>query len=349
MEHPTQTKFAGQPPVVVLTRRDIAGLMTPADYRHAVARAFVAAAEGRATCPAPMHITASGGGFHVKGAGFAAGELTPQGRAYAAFKVNGNFPGNPARGLPTIQGALVLCDGESGSILALMDSLEITLNRTAAATAVAAQHLARRDSEVITVCGCGDQAPAQLRALCDVLPLRRGFAWDRDRRRAERFARVAAGLGVDIAVADELSAATRGSDVIVTCTTAAEPFLRRADVREGAFVAAVGADWPTKSEIAPDLMAAAAVYVDDLDQCLAMGDLRHAVAAGLMAASDVRGDLAGLAAGKAVRSHAAEITLFDSTGVAIQDVASAALLFEKAAGADIGRLVPLGLPAEASS
>src|SRR4051812_34729954 len=138
--------------LIVLSRRDLAALMPFAEYVEAVAAAFGLHAQGRALAPAPMHIPAEGGGFHVK-----AGSL-PLGAGYAAFKINANFPDNRRRhGLPTIQGAIVLFDAARGTPLALLDAIEITIKRTGAATAVAARYLARPDSRVATICGCGEQ------------------------------------------------------------------------------------------------------------------------------------------------------------------------------------------------
>jgi alanine dehydrogenase len=305
------------PETLILTRRDIAGLMGPDDWLIAVETGFRAAAEGRAHAPPPMHLESQGGAFHAKGANL---EL---GRSYVALKLNGNFPGNPeARGLPTIQGAMLLCDGETGSLLAVMDSIEVTLRRTAAATALAARFLARPDSATILICGCGEQGAAQLAALQAVLPLRRCLAWDRDPARMRAFA--------GEAVAD-LAAAAAASDVIVACTTAREPYLEPAFVRPGTFVAAVGADSPEKSEVQPELMAEALVVADILDQCAAMGDLRHALRAGALRREDVHAELSELVTGaKPGRSDDAQITLFDSTGTALQDVAAAALIYERA-------------------
>jgi alanine dehydrogenase len=330
---------------LILTRRDIAALMTPADYRAAVEAGFRAAAEGLGSAPAPMHLAApDGGGFHVKAAGFPAGALGANGRAYVAIKINGNFPHNRARlGLPTIQGALMLCDGEDGRVLALMDSIEITLQRTAAASAVAAARLARPDASRITVCGCGDQALPQLRALADVLPLSDGFAWDQDLARARDLAAAAQGLGLRMTAVRDLEAATLRSDVIVTCTTARVPFLGPEHVRAGTFIAAVGADSPDKSELRPELFRGATVVVDVLSQALTMGDLRHAVAAGAIGAAEVHGELGEVVAGrKAGRTGDEEIAIFDSTGVGIQDVASAARVYELALARGAGQGCDLG-------
>ncbi len=321
------------PRSLILTRTDIAALMRPADWLAAAETAFRAAGGlvdgGRAEAPPPLAVHGVEGVFHAKAAGLR-GE-----RPYVALKLNANFPGNPERlGLPTVQGAILLCDGASGAVLAIMDSIEVTLRRTAAATALAAQYLARPDAASILVCGCGAQGAAQLEALRRVLPLAHCLAWDRDPARASAFAVAARAGGLDAQVSSDLAEAAPASDVIVTCTTSRQPFLDRLMVRPGTFVAAVGADSPEKSEIAPALMADATVVADVLDQCVAMGDLRHAIAAGAMTRQAVHAELAALVGGaRPGRTSADEITLFDSTGTGLQDVAAAAMIYERAAGA----------------
>lgn len=321
---------------LILARREISSLMSPADWLAAVETGFRAAAGGKAASPPPMHVEGEGGGFHAKGASMRLDRL------YVAVKLNGNFPGNQqAHGLPTIQGAVLLCDGKNGALLAILDSIEVTLRRTAAATALAARHLARPESASLLLCGCGDQADAQLDALRDVLPIRRVFGWDRDRARAEAFVRRADGL--EAAVATDLASAAGESDIIVTCTTARRPFLEKAMVRPGTFVAAVGADSSDKSEIAPELMARARVVADMLDQCAVMGDLHRAFAAGAMRREDVHAELAELVAGaKPGRTDDAQVWLFDSTGTAVQDVAASAAIYQRALAQGVGLRVSLG-------
>jgi len=334
----TGALVGGRPDTLILSRGDVAALMATSDWVDAVEAGFRAGAEGRADSPPPMAIHGDGGTFHAKGASLRLDRL------YVALKLNGNFPGNPEkRGLPTIQGAILLCDGGTGSLLAIIDSIEVTLRRTAAATALAARFLARRDSATILVCGCGAQGAAQLDALRAVLPLSRAFAWDRDRARAAALAEAAAGDGLVASAAGDLAAAARASDVIVTCTTAPAPFLGRAAVRPGTFIAAVGADSPDKSEIEPALMAKAVVVADVLDQCRDMGDLRHAIAAGAMTCADVHAELGDLVAGRAPgRTSEEQITLFDSTGTALQDVAAAAMIYQRALRGDHATAVELG-------
>jgi ornithine cyclodeaminase/alanine dehydrogenase-like protein (mu-crystallin family) len=309
---------------LLLSRGDVAGLMRPSDYLDAVATGFRAALEGKAAAPAPLSLAGEGGTFHAKAA-----SLGP-GRPRVALKLNGNFPDNTA-GLPTVQGAILLCDGGDGRLLAVIDSIEVTLRRTAAAAALAARFLARPDSTNVLVCGCGAQGSAQLEALTEVLPLRRCLAWDRDPAKAEALAAAARGLGLEARAVEEIGEAARASDAIVTCTTARHPFLLPGHVRPGSFVAAVGADSPEKNEVHPEAMARARVVVDVLEQCLAMGDLRHAVRAGAMRAEEVHAGLGAIVAGAAPgRTDREQIFVFDSTGTALQDVASAAAIYERA-------------------
>jgi ornithine cyclodeaminase/alanine dehydrogenase-like protein (mu-crystallin family) len=309
------------------------------DYVAAVEEGFRASAVGDTVSPPPLYLPAQAGGFHAKAAMMRAGRL------YTAIKINANFPSNPARyGLPTIQGLIALFDAENGRVLALMDSIEITLQRTAAATALAAKYLARPNSQTATLCGCGDQGRAQLLGLLHALPLRRVHAFDVDAAKARDFAtEMSSRLDLEVLPAQSLRQATKASDVIVTCTTASSPFLGPDDVAPGSFIAAVGADSHEKSELRPELMARETVIADVLKQCVVMGDLHHAIAAGAMRAEDVHAELSDLVAGtKPGRSSESEITIFDSTGTAIEDVASAVRVLERASAAGAGMPCRLG-------
>src|SRR5579864_4191236 len=198
---------------LLLTRKDVSQLLTLNDCVLAVEQAFRLQGEGRAPAPGVLGVHAQGGGFHIK-----VGTL-PLGRNYFAAKANANFPGNPTRGLPTIQGVVLLFDADNGQVLAAMDSMEITALRTGAATAVAAKYLARKDSRVATICGCGNQGRVQLRAILHESPLEKAFAWDIRKDAAERFAQImAAELGIAVTRVADLPAALRQSDLCVTCT-----------------------------------------------------------------------------------------------------------------------------------
>jgi ornithine cyclodeaminase/alanine dehydrogenase-like protein (mu-crystallin family) len=328
-----------RPPTLLLTQRDVARLCTPDLALAAVREGFRALGESRATAPPPLHLALSHGGFHAKAAALAGAP------GVATLKWNANFPANRERhGLPTIQGAVLLCDTDDGRLLAVMDSIEITLRRTAAASALAALHLARRESRVMALCGCGAQALPQFEALAGVLPLRELRLWDADPRAAPCLRAL---LGdrpdLDVRVATGLAEAVRDADVIVTCTPSRTAFLTRELVAPGAFVAAVGADHADKHELAPALMAAACVVTDSTAQCLAMGDLHHAVEGGAMTAAQVHAELADLVTGRrAGRPDARAVCVFDSTGVAVQDVALAAALLRAARTQGLGLAIDLG-------
>jgi alanine dehydrogenase len=321
---------------LVLTRRDVEELLDRSACISAVEQAFSLHAKGESLGPGVLGVRAPGGGFHIKAAGLRLSRL------YFAAKTNANFPGNPTRtGLPAIQGVIALCDAEDGRLLAVMDSMEVTARRTAAATAVAAKWLARPDATVATICGCGSQGREQLRALALVLPLRAAHAFDLDGDKATAFAReLAAELSIEVTPVRDLGEAVRRSGVCVTCTPSRTPFLTIEHVSPGTFVAAVGADSPGKQELEPALMARAGVVVDVLEQCAAIGDLHHALEAGVVTKDDVRGELADIVAGrKTGRRSDDEITVFDSTGTAIEDVAAAALVYEKALASNRGTRV----------
>jgi alanine dehydrogenase len=322
---------------LLLTRGDVAALLTLDECIAAVEQAFVLQAEGKALGPGVLALHAASGGFHVKAAGLLLG------RFYVAAKVNANFPDNPARGLPTIQGVVVLSDGETGQLLALMDSMEITALRTGAATAVAARYLARADARVATIVGCGRQGRIQLAALARVRKLERVYAMDRDATISRQFAhQMSAELGVDVRPVAALAEASRQSNLWVTCTPSRSPLLFRENVAPGAFVAAVGADNEHKQELDPGLLAAASVVVDSLEQCAAIGDLHHALRAGALSLTDVHAELSEVVVGrKPGRRSPDDIVIFDSTGVAIEDVAAAAMVYEKAIGAARGVEVEL--------
>jgi alanine dehydrogenase len=324
---------------LVLTRDDVASVLTIEDCTRAVERAFRMYGEGRTSPPGVLGVSGANGGFHIK-----AGVLELN-RPYFAAKVNANFPQNAQRfGLPLIQGVIVLCDAKNGSPLALMDSIEITIQRTGAATAVAAKYLARPDSRLITICGCGNQGRVSLRALSSLFTFAEVFAYDLNDEAARIFAgEMSAETKLKINAVDDLEAAISRSDIVVTCTPANQFFLRRDWVPPGAFIAAVGADNENKQELQPQLLAESRVVVDILDQASTIGDLHHAIAAGLMTKDQVYAELGEIVAGRKVgRSSGDEIMVFDSTGMALQDVVVAAAVYEESLKQKLGQTFNLG-------
>ena len=324
--------------MLILTRREIAGLVTFAEYVDAVEQAFRAHAEGRALVPALMHVNTPDGEFHVK----AGGLLEPE--PHFALKANGGFFHNRERyGLPNIQGMIILASASNGRPMAVMDSMEITIQRTGAATAIAARYLARPESAVCTICGCGNQGRIQLRAVCHSLPIRRVMAFASAVEEADAFAAaMSAELGIEVTAGRGLREALAESDVCVTCTPSKRPLFAGADVPPGMFIAAIGADSPDKRELDARLLPMASVYGDLLDQCAEVGEFHHGIARGLVVRGDFRGELGALITGKAAgRTRADEITIYDSTGTALQDVAAAVAVYRKAKAAGLGIEVDL--------
>jgi alanine dehydrogenase len=325
------------PPVLLLSRNAISKLATTRDYLQAMQTGFADLAQGRFDL-AVAHVRGVGGMFHIKAAQRAGSP------ALAAIKVNGNFPDNVARhDLPTIQGFVALLDAERGCVLALMDSIEITARRTAAATALAAKYLARPQSRLLAMVGCGVQARYHVEALLDVAPIESVAFCDPRDDAADVFGSHVRQLGLDARRVGDARAAARDADVVVTVTTSTRPVLGLADIGPGTFLAGVGADNPSKHELAPELMKASRVVVDSVAQASAMGDLHHAIDAGAMQATDVQGELADLVAGRmAGRASGGERWVFDSTGLSIQDLAAAEMIYERARAAGSVPQIVLG-------
>ena len=312
---------------LLLSRADVNGLLSLTDYIEVVEQAFKAHAEGRALKTGLLHINSGGGEFHIK-----AGGLVNE-RIYFGVKVNGGFFQNATRfGMANIQGAILLCDGQNGAPLAIMDSIEITRNRTGAATTVAAKYLARPESSVVTICGCGTQGRIQLRALHSILPITKVYAYSRNERHTESFANeMTAELGIPVTRAGNLQRAIGESDICVTCTPAKRYFVHEEYVSPGTFIAAVGADSPDKQELEPILLVSSKVVPDILEQSTQVGELHHAISARLLSKNNVHAELGQIVAGqKPGRTSDDEIIIFDSTGTALQDVAAAAAIYEKA-------------------
>jgi ornithine cyclodeaminase/alanine dehydrogenase len=320
-----------------LTRSDIRSLLRFDEYVEIVEDAFRLYAEGKTLKPASMLVDSVGGEFHVKAGGLRLDKW------FFGLKVNGGFFHNMERfGMANIQGAILLCEGETGYPLAVMDSGEITTKRTGAAAAIAAKYLARPDSSVVTICGCGTQGLIQLCAMKSVLPFKKAYVFDVDEKKAQSFAReMSAQLAVPIVPTSSLGDTTKQSDVYVTCTPSRQFYLTSQDVSAGTFIAAMGADSPDKQELDPELLKSNKVVVDLLDQCSQAGELHHAIEQG-MAKEDVYGELSEIITGKKPgRTSEEEITIFDATGTALQDVAAASAVYQRALHLGIGQELDL--------
>jgi alanine dehydrogenase len=323
------------PPTLLLSRALISRLATPKDYLSAMRLAFADMGQGRIELSSVGHVSGIDGAFHIKAARRV---VAP---AFAVVKVNGNFPQNGARHqLPTIQGFIALLDAERGYVLALIDTVEITARRTAATTALAAQYLADPQARTVGIIGCGVQARYHIEALVEIAPIESVLYCDPDEDAASSFQMLLGNMGLQAKRVHDARAACQGADIVVTLTPSTRPILTLADVASGTFVAGVGADNPTKHELGPDLLSASRVVVDSLPQASTMGDLHHAIVSGEMTTESIYGELADLVVGRgAARRGETDRWIFDSSGLAIQDLAAAAMVYELAkAKEDIPRM-----------
>lgn len=318
---------------LILNRGEIAHLLSMEECITAVEHAFKLYGEGKTMAPKMLGIPLTAGGFHIKAAVM---ELS---KTYFVAKINANFPGNPAQfNLPTIQGIIAVSDGSNGRLLALMDSIEITIIRTGAATAIAAKYLALPDAKVATICGCGNQGRISFEALLKIRSLEKVFAFDIDALQARKLASEFVHLTEVIPITQsELSKSMRQSCICVTCTPSKKPFIRKEDIMPGTFIAAVGADNEEKQELYSDLLASNKIVADMAEQAGSIGELHHAIREGKISPSAIHAELGEIIAGrKPGRESKEEIIIFDSTGIALQDVAAASIVYEKAIAMELG-------------
>ncbi len=261
-----------------------------------------------------------------------------------ALKISPGFFDNPKLGLPSLNGLMILFSARTGLAEALLlDNGYLTDVRTAAAGAVAAKHLSRPESSSVAIFGAGVQARLQLEALRLVRPLRRAAIWARDLGRAEALARdLTLRLGFPVTVADP-AAACRDADIIVTTTPAEAPILESAWIAPGQHVTAMGSDAEHKNEIEPALVGRAVYVADSLRQTRRLGELHHAIAAGLVTDRQDFAELGQVIAGLAPgRGSPADITLCDLTGTGVQDTAIATLAHARSLAAGAGQGLETG-------
>jgi len=305
--------------IPVFTAGHVEDAVSPARAVEAVREAFVAYARGEWSMPPKVYVPAyPAGDFRA---------MPALGAGHALLKWVTSFPGNPARGLPTVTGLVLLSDASDGSLRAALDAGAVTALRTGAAAVLAAETLGRQDTETAAVIGAGVNGRAAARTF-----LARGrsvLLWDVDEQRARE---AADELGAGLASSREEALA---ADLVVTVTPGHEILLPEGSLQPGQHVSLMGADGPGKAEIAVAELARTRVFCDDWEQASHNGDLVHAVNSGMLGRDDVvqLGDvLAGTAEG---RPSDRDITIFDSTGLAIQDLAIALAAMERAGDLDL--------------
>ena len=302
--------------VPVLRADDVLRAVSPEAAVDAVRAAFVAHHRGEWTMPPKVYVT-----------NYPAGDFRAMpalGGGHALLKWVTSFPGNPARGLPTVAGAVLVSNAETGELEGMLEAGAVTALRTGAAAVLAAETLGRSDAASASVIGAGVNGRAAARTF--VARGRPVAIWDLDRGRAEA---AASELGCDVAASGEEAL---GADLVVTVTPGHELLYEEGSLRAGQHVSLMGADGPGKAEIAAAELARTRMVCDDWEQASHGGELAHAVDAGLIAESDVIRIGAVLAGDVPGRTRDDEITTFDSTGLAIQDLAIAIVALDSLGG-----------------
>jgi ornithine cyclodeaminase len=310
--------------LLVLSEHDVEHLLTYPECIEVMAEALTALARGEVVNPLRSVVRPEGA------AGFLGLMPAYRGGAKKAYGLKEIclFPGNPARGLDTHLGGVLLHSGETGELLAIMNASAITAIRTAAVSALATRLLARQDAKVHAIIGAGVQARSHLAAIPHVRNIEEVRICSRTRSKADALANAA-----NVRVVDSIEDAVRGADIISTTTSSREPVIHRSWIAPGAHINAVGSSIAAARELDSDTVAASAFYVDRRESTLnESGDYLSAVREGAIAGPEhIRGEIGEILIGKAEgRRSRDEITLFKSLGIAIEDLASAQFLYEKA-------------------
>ncbi|MFC1944792.1 ornithine cyclodeaminase family protein [Chloroflexota bacterium] len=303
---------------LLLSKRDMAGLLDMGEVMGVVEQAFQDYAAGRAQMPAKVYIKLEKGDFRAM-PGAVPGAV--------GLKWVNVHPANHNLGLPAIMGIIIYSDPDTAYPLAIMDATEITAYRTAATSANASKYLARPDSHTLGLIGAGRQAYMHLQSHALVFSFDEVRVYDLHSEAADAFVKRFPSFNINKSSAEEAA----GCDIVCTLTPASEPVVKASWVKPGTHINAVGADAAGKQELGPEVLRKAQVFVDDLTQACHGGEVNVAISRGLFTVEQISGTLGGVIAGiQRGRESDEMITVFDSTGLSIEDIATARLVYQKA-------------------
>jgi len=305
-------------PTMILTGTDVKNLLDMGDIINVVEDAFREWAEGKGDMPPKSYLVVQKGDFRAMPAHIAGA---------AGIKWVNVHPENPNQGFPSIMAIIIYNDVETGYPLAIMDATEITAYRTAAAAAIASKYLARKGSNSLGIIGAGHQAYTQILAHSEIINLELIKVYDHSKVATDKLIKALPEYPLKECSLKESVA----SDIICTLTPSRTPFVKQEWVIPGTHINAIGADAEGKEELEPSILKEALVVVDDLRQAVHAGEINVPISKGLFTEDEIYANLGEIIiGGKPGRMDDEAITIFDSTGVAIQDIAVARLLFEKA-------------------
>ena len=318
---------------LILSQRDVAKVVNVKSAIGAVEEAFREYGLGRAQMPPKIYLDLK--------------EFSGDFRAMPSYVRKFNLctlkwvnahPKNAVFGLPAVMAVMIVSDPQTGFPLAIMDGTLVTSLRTGAGGAVAAKYLARRNSSVVAFVGCGVQARAQLAALREVFRIKEARVWGHQKTLAARFIRAMRKPGEAMTAAVNIRECVEGADIVVTTTPSRKPIVRSSWIKDGTHINAIGADAPGKEELDQRILKRARVVVDDPEQASHSGEINVPVARGIFKSKDIYATLGEVVAGrKKGRAGPGQVTVFDSTGLAIQDTAVASLIYKAAARKKLGK------------
>ena len=313
------------PEVLILGGDAVKELLTMREAVKAVELAFKLRAEGKAIMPPKIYLDLPEyqGDFrampaYIDGA--------------AGLKWVSVYPHNQLYNLPSVMATIILCDPNNGCPLAIMDGTYITSMRTGAAGGVAVKYLARRDSSVIGLIGAGVQAKMQMLAISEVLPgVEEVKVFDKQRDASLRYSEeMGAKLGINIHPVESIEKAVE-ADIVITATPSRTPIVKKQHIQPGTHINAIGADAKGKQELGVDVLKHAKIVVDDIEQASHSGEINVPLSHGVIKTEDIYGTLGEIVANiKKGRESDQEVTVFDSTGLAVQDIICAKLVYDKA-------------------
>ncbi len=323
----------------VLDYSDVRMLLRMNDAIELVEKAFREKGLGRIQMPAKTYLFFDkyGGDLRTMPAYF-------QHLDIAGVKIVNSHPNNPVKhGLPTVMAIIILVDPKTGRPLCLIDGVLITGVRTGAAVAVATKYLARRNSRIVGIIGAGSMAPYSIEALYHVVKIESIKIFDINRSKAEKLAKeVELNYSISTNAVEKCSDAVKDVDILVTLTPSREPIVKNEWISEGIHINAMGADAPGKEELDPMILKRAKIIVDDMEQAIHSGEINIPISRGILQPNEIYGELGDIIVGKkSGRVSDNEITVFDSTGLAIQDVITAWHVYEEAEKKGVGRKITL--------
>jgi alanine dehydrogenase len=326
--------------VILLSYEDVEKLFDPVEIIEAVEEAFRLKALGKVQMPPKQYLffRAYNGDLRIMPAYIEELDI-------AGVKIVNVHPDNPKRyGMPTVMAIVTLVDPRTGRPLAVMDGTMITAWRTGAAGAIAAKYLARRNSRILSVIGAGVQGAMQILFTLKTMPqIEKVVIYDIDKARAEKLAsQIAEHYPIKVEVADSPRTAAEQADILATCTPSRKPIVEDSWIKPGTHINAIGADAPGKEELDPRILLRAKIVVDDRQQAIHSGEINVPISKGILKPEQIYAELGEIIAGlKPGRESDEEITVFDSTGIAIQDVAAANTIYKKALKTGIRKKVKL--------